>query len=295
MSAVTITNPSLQFHQTVLVAEPQAGQRAQQPAIPSDRHRSLSQSGFDGIAKIAPGQSWYLPVKRCSDCLFAALLLVLAAPVIAVGALLVKLTSRGPAFYRQVRLGKDGRPFTLFKLRTMRQDAEVGTGPVWSTENDPRITPLGHLLRRTHLDEFPQLWNVAKGEMSLVGPRPERPEFVARLDGEVPWYRERLNVRPGITGLAQLRLPADASLDSVRRKVVYDLYYVRFVTPWLDFKLLCLTAWRLFRELNRFVRRSVVLPDHAEIERGYQQAAGIERVEPETTHVTLSSISECRS
>jgi lipopolysaccharide/colanic/teichoic acid biosynthesis glycosyltransferase len=270
------------------------GQRALPPAIARDQHTSLSQSGIGGAASFVPGHSWYTPVKRVADCLFAAVLLVLASPVIAAAALMVKLTSRGPALYRQVRMGKDGRHFTLFKLRTMRQDAEAATGPVWSTENDPRITPLGHLLRRTHVDEFPQLWNVLRGEMSLVGPRPERPEFVARLDWEVPWYRERLNVRPGITGLAQMRLPADATIDCVRRKVIYDLYYVRFVTPWLDFKLLCLTAWRLLRELNRFVRHAVFLPDHEEIERGYQRAAGLTGQTTEAAPVTLSSLSETR-
>ncbi len=295
MSIGSIANPGLQRHQTVPLTEPVGAQRATPPAIASDVHASQSQSEFARAASFVPGHSWYTPVKRCADCLLAAVLLVLAAPVMAVGAILVKLTSRGPALYRQVRMGQGGRHFTLFKLRTMRQDAEAATGPVWSTENDPRITPLGHLLRRTHIDEFPQLWNVLRGEMSLVGPRPERPEFVARLDWEVPWYRERLNVRPGITGLAQMCLPADASIDSVRRKVVYDLYYVRYVTPGLDIKLMCLTAWRLLRELSRFFRRSVVLPDHAEIERGYQRAAGVKVETTEATPVTLRSLSESLS
>ncbi|MBI3863127.1 MAG: sugar transferase [Planctomycetia bacterium] len=293
MSIGSIATPGLEFHQTAPVAEPSPG-RTNPVAIASDRHATLSHLDFPGAATFTPGRSWYVPLKRGIDLLLASVLLVLTAPFIVAGALIVKLTSRGPAFYRQVRLGKDGRPFTLFKLRTMRQDAEAGTGPVWSTENDPRITPIGHLFRRTHIDEFPQLWNVVKGEMSLVGPRPERPEFVARLDWEIPWYRERLNVQPGITGLAQLRLPADASIDSVRQKVVYDLYYVRFMTPFMDVKLLFLTAWRLFCESVKFLRRAAVLPSHEEIERGYQFTAGMSLVPVDDEPVTLSSLSETR-
>ena len=121
---------------------------------------------------VEPRSSWYLRFKRGADLVAGAILLVLLSPCIAIGALLVKLTSRGPAFYRQVRVGLDGREFTLYKLRTMRQDAEAETGPVWSTEFDARVTPLGRLLRCSHIDEFPQLWNVLNGEMSLVGPRP---------------------------------------------------------------------------------------------------------------------------
>ena len=290
MSTGSITDQGLQVHLTLPASMLESGHRTAHPAIPSEHHVSLSDSGIGGIASVVPSQSWYIPCKRWAESLFSVALLVLVSPVIAVAAMLVKLTSRGPALYRQVRVGLNGRTFTLFKLRTMRQDAEAQTGPCWSTENDQRITPLGHLLRRTHIDEFPQLWNVAKGEMSLVGPRPERPEFVAKLDWEVPWYRERLQVRPGITGLAQLRLPADASLDCVRRKVVYDLYYVRYVTPWLDFKLMCLTAGRLLKELYKFCRHCAALPGADEIERGYQRAVGISTEESEVEHVSLNSI-----
>jgi lipopolysaccharide/colanic/teichoic acid biosynthesis glycosyltransferase len=204
----------------------------------------------------------------------AVVLLVLISPCIVLGALLVKLTSRGPAFYRQVRVGKDGREFMLYKLRSMRHNAEAETGPVWSTVFDSRVTPIGKLLRSSHIDEFPQLWNVMMGQMSLVGPRPERPEFVAKLDWEVPHYRERLNVRPGITGLAQLRLPADTTLESVRRKVEHDVYYVRHINPCLDLKLMLLTAWRFVRELNHFFWRCVRIPTDDDIERGFQQAVG---------------------
>jgi|SRR5579863_8950115 len=297
MSSGSLANPSLERHHALSLEDTVAGHRGKQTAavFQNERHAPLSEAGFGRATEVVPRLSWYIPCKRWAESCFAVALLVLASPVIILGAVLVKLTSRGPAFYRQVRVGLNGRPFTLFKLRTMRQDAESGTGPVWSTENDPRITPLGQLLRRTHIDEFPQLWNVAKGEMSLVGPRPERPEFVARLNWEIPSYRERLQVRPGITGLAQLRLPADASLDCVRRKVVYDVYYVRYLTPWLDIKLLCLTAGRLLKELYRFCYRGVVLPGPEEIERGYQRAVGTAAAETEFEHVSLNSIIEaCR-
>src|SRR5438477_13124907 len=166
----------------------------------------------------------------------------------------------------------------------MNNDAEAETGPVWSTANDSRVTALGHLLRRTHIDEFPQLWNVVRGEMSLVGRRPERPEFVAKLDWEIPYYRERLKVSPGITGLAQLRLPPDATLECVRRKVVHDVYYVRHVSPFLDVKLLCLTAWRLFKELYRSAWRCLILPSPDEIERGFRRAVGMNSNEPVHPH-----------
>src|SRR5439155_12868491 len=116
--------------------------------------------------------------------------------------LLVKLTSRGPALYTQTRLGRNGRPFTIYKLRTMQHRCESLTGARWSTPGDPRITPVGRFLRKTHLDELPQLWNVLRGDMALVGPRPERPEFVPQLEQAVPHYRDRLLVRPGVSGLA---------------------------------------------------------------------------------------------
>jgi lipopolysaccharide/colanic/teichoic acid biosynthesis glycosyltransferase len=224
---------------------------------------------------IEPRLSWYLSVKRCADLLGAVVLLVFLAPCVALGALLVKLTSRGPALFQQVRVGKDGRHFMLYKLRTMREDAEAVTGPVWSTEFDLRVTPFGRLLRRSHIDEFPQLWNVILGHMSLVGPRPERPEFVAKLDWEVPFYRERLKVRPGITGLAQLRLPADTTLESVRKKLEYDVYYVQHVSPWLDLKLMFFTAWRLFREVVHCGWKCCSIPTDNDIERGFQHALGL--------------------
>jgi len=202
--------------------------------------------------------SWYEPCKRLAECCGALVLLVLTAPLILLAAVLVKLTSRGPAFYSQTRLGRNGRPFTIYKIRTMVHNCESQTGVRWATYQDSRITAVGRFLRRTHLDELPQLWNVVRGDMSLVGPRPERPEIVVHLESAVPHYRDRLLVRPGLTGLAQIHLPADTDLESVRRKLVYDLYYLRRVSLWLDLQVVLGTlaylagipaAWsfRLFR------------------------------------------------
>jgi lipopolysaccharide/colanic/teichoic acid biosynthesis glycosyltransferase len=189
-----------------------------------------------------PSRCWYTACKSAVDFAIALVLLLLAAPVILFCALLVRLTSRGPAFYSQVRLGRGGRPFRIYKLRTMVHDCEKSSGARWSTPGDPRITLLGRFLRKTHLDELPQLWNVLRGDMSLVGPRPERPEFVPSLERAIPGYRDRLLIKPGVTGLAQVQLPADTDIASVRRKINYDLHYVRSVGLWLDLRLIVCTA-----------------------------------------------------
>jgi lipopolysaccharide/colanic/teichoic acid biosynthesis glycosyltransferase len=191
---------------------------------------------------VRPRLAWYLPCKFAADFAAALVLLVLAAPVILAAAALVKLTSRGPAFYTQVRVGRHGRLFTIIKLRTMIHKCESLTGPRWAIPGDPRITRVGQFLRRTHLDELPQLVNVLKGDMSLIGPRPERPEFFPELERALPAYRCRLAVRPGVTGLAQVLLPADTDLGSVRRKLACDLHYVERLSPLLDVRILACTA-----------------------------------------------------
>ncbi len=171
------------------------------------------------------------------------LLLLIVLPIIAISIVLVWLTSRGSAIYRQQRIGRRGKEFTLYKIRSMRIDAESRTGAVWTTcSRDPRITPVGRFLRLTHLDELPQLWNVVRGEMALVGPRPERPEFTTHLAEAIPQYYDRLAVLPGITGLAQLNLPPDTDLDSVRRKLKLDIEYIERGSFWLDVGLIVCTA-----------------------------------------------------
>jgi lipopolysaccharide/colanic/teichoic acid biosynthesis glycosyltransferase len=167
-------------------------------------------------------------------------------PVLLAAIVLVRLTSRGPALYSQIRLGFAGKPFRIYKIRTMVHDCERASGPRWSTAGDLRVLPVGRVLRRTHIDELPQLWNVLRGDMSLVGPRPERPEFVPQLEKVLPGYRERLAVAPGLAGLAQVYLPPDTDLESVRRKLAFDLYYVRARSSWLDFRILGATFCNLF-------------------------------------------------
>jgi lipopolysaccharide/colanic/teichoic acid biosynthesis glycosyltransferase len=183
--------------------------------------------------------------KGPADSVLAALLLLATAPVMALAVALIKATSSGPAFYSQVRVGRRGRPFLIYKLRSMFHECEARSGPQWSRHGDQRVTAVGRFLRTTHIDELPQLWNVLRGDMSLVGPRPERPEFVPDLDRLIPRYRDRLLVRPGLTGLAQVQLPPDTHLDSVRKKLAYDLFYVRHLSPWLDVQLLLATAWHV--------------------------------------------------
>lgn len=173
-------------------------------------------------------------IKRAVDLCAAAGGLAVLAPLLVVLAALIKLESKGPAIYRQRRLGLDCQPFRMLKFRSMADQAEQETGPVWATPNDPRCTRLGRLLRPLHLDELPQLVNVLRGEMSLVGPRPERPELAEDLLATMPVYRKRLSVKPGVTGWAQVNQGYDRALDDVRRKLEYDLFYVKRCGPLLD-------------------------------------------------------------
>jgi lipopolysaccharide/colanic/teichoic acid biosynthesis glycosyltransferase len=171
-----------------------------------------------------------------------ALLLVLLAPALGLAALLVRLTSKGPALYKQVRQGKQGKEFTIFKFRTMYHDCETRTGACWSVPGDSRITRIGRLFRDFHVDELPQLWNVVRGDMRFLGPRPERPEIAAGLIESISRYEERLQVAPGLTGLAQILLPPDFNLQSVRRKLAYDLYLLENASFALHFKILICTV-----------------------------------------------------
>jgi sugar transferase (PEP-CTERM system associated) len=177
-------------------------------------------------------------VKRAFDIGIAAAMFVLALPVMAIVALAVKATSSGPVLYRQQRVGEGGRVFEIYKFRSMRADAEAATGAVWARPDDPRVTPVGRLLRRSRLDELPQLWNVLRGDMSFVGPRPERPEFVARLTEEIPFYGVRHFVRPGLTGWAQVRYAYGASVEDALEKLQYDLFYIKHLSLALDLYIL---------------------------------------------------------
>jgi lipopolysaccharide/colanic/teichoic acid biosynthesis glycosyltransferase len=218
------------------------------------------------------GTTWYGMSKVVGDAVCALVLLVLSAPLLLLAALAIKLTSRGPVFYSQTRVGRGGRPYTIYKLRTMTHNCERHSGARWSTKGDSRITPVGRFLRRTHIDELPQLWNVLRGDMSLVGPRPERPEFIPQLAAEIPGYRERLLVRPGLTGLAQVQLPPDTDLGSVRRKLAYDLYYIEHVGFWLDLRLLLNTACHVVGIPFSWSGRLLLIPSGEAVEQAYETA-----------------------
>lgn len=212
------------------------------------------------------GHTLAAALRRVLDVAVSSLLLVLLAPLMAVIAAAIRLDSSGPILYRQTRVGRSRRKggrsagggagdrdrggfedalatFTLYKFRSMYADAEEGTGAVWAREEDERITAVGRWLRRLHLDEIPQLWNVLRGDMALVGPRPERPEFVRDLAEEVPQYTHRLLVRPGLTGLAQVSQESDRSVEDVSRKITYDLEYLRRRSLWLDLRILLRTPF----------------------------------------------------
>ena len=193
--------------------------------------------------------SAYFRWKGIFDRGLAAVLLVPGIPLIGLSIVLVRLTSKGPGIYRQTRVGIGRRIFTMYKIRTMRHDAEDETGPVWakSNDSDDRITPVGRFLRKTHLDELPQLLNIIKGQMSLIGPRPERPEFVAALVREIPNYLDRIAIKPGIAGLAQINLDPDIDAESVRRKLVLDTEYVKHATVLLDARVLLATFLYMLR------------------------------------------------
>jgi lipopolysaccharide/colanic/teichoic acid biosynthesis glycosyltransferase len=235
--------------------------------------RSLAEVAPAALPAPSLAQRLYAPVRRVLDFTAALALLIVSSPVLLLAALLVRYTSRGPAFYTQVRTGRGGKPFTIYKVRTMVDNCESLTGPRWTIPGDPRITPIGWVLRRTHLDELPQLLNVLKGDMSLIGPRPERPEFVARLERAVPGYAARHHVLPGITGLAQVQLPPDTDVASVARKLQYDLYYVRRWSLLLDLRIVVATVLHMAGVSFDRLRALHVVPTAAQVERADEPPA----------------------
>ena len=184
---------------------------------------------------------WEESLKRMLDVVVSAVILMVGLPVWLLIAAIIKLESPGPVLYKQERVGKDGQRFRIIKFRSMREDAEK-EGPQWANRKDPRVTRVGKWLRKLHLDEVPQLINVMKGQMSLVGPRPERPVFVESLSKEIPLYNRRLKVRPGITGWAQVKHRYDETIEDVKKKVQYDLYYIENMSLRMDMKIILNTA-----------------------------------------------------
>ncbi|MGC1484112.1 MAG: TIGR03013 family XrtA/PEP-CTERM system glycosyltransferase [Candidatus Acidiferrum sp.] len=189
----------------------------------------------------SPGSSAsrpFLIYKRLASAIISIIGLLLTLPLLPFVVLAIKLSSPGQVLYSQSRVGRDGTVFRCYKFRTMRSDAEADSGPTWAKDDDPRITPVGKILRKTRMDEIPQLWNVLKGEMSLVGPRPERPEFVEGLTQEIPYYQLRHSVRPGITGWAQVLYKYGSTVEDAKEKLRYDLYYIKNASVGLDLLIL---------------------------------------------------------
>jgi len=183
---------------------------------------------------------WEEATKRFLDVAVSSVVLVAGFPLWLLIAVLIKIESAGPVLYKQERVGKDGGRFRMIKFRSMQQNAEEG-GPQWSGKRDPRVTRVGRILRQLHVDEIPQMWNVLKGEMSFIGPRAERPVFVEELSREIPLYLRRLKVRPGVTGWAQVKHKYDETIDDVRKKVEYDLFYIENMSLRMDFKIVLST------------------------------------------------------
>ena len=192
------------------------------------------------LVEISPEQMplWEKTVKRLLDISVSMVALLLSLPLYLVVSIIIRATSEGPIIFKQTRVGKNGRNFTIIKFRTMHMNAEDETGPTWAKENDPRVTRVGYWLRKLRIDEIPQFWNVLKGDMSLVGPRPERPHFVEQFSSQIPLYKRRLRVRPGITGWAQVKWKYGGSLDTVREKTKYDLFYIENISLKMDTKIL---------------------------------------------------------
>ena len=179
--------------------------------------------------------------KRIMDIVIASFSLIILMPLCLLIAALIKITSKGPIFYSQIRSGKDGKNFEIYKFRTMRTDAEKESGPVWAKAKDNRITPIGKFLRKSRIDEIPQFFNVLEGDMSVIGPRPERPMFVKQLEGQIGDYRKRMAVKPGITGLAQVHHRYDESIADVRKKVKYDILYIKNICFSTDIRIILRT------------------------------------------------------
>jgi sugar transferase (PEP-CTERM system associated) len=196
----------------------------------------LSSDGFHLLSR-----DYIQKIKRVLDCVVSGLLLALFAPLMVVIALAIRLESPGPVFYRQNRVGRGGEVFSVFKFRSMRQDAEK-QGAQWAREKDPRVTRVGRYIRALRFDELPQILNIFRGDMSLVGPRPERPEFVEHLETAIPYYSVRHCVRPGLTGWAQVNYPYGATIEDALRKLEYDLYYLKNMSVLLDLKIILRTV-----------------------------------------------------
>jgi Undecaprenyl-phosphate glucose phosphotransferase len=248
LSHVFIALPMNRYHEARKVFDRLSGTLAEVRLVadvPALAGFSLNVTNLDGLPVIGLRESPHfglnIVVKRAMDIVLSALALIVLAPLLLSIAALVKFTSKGPIFFRQERCGLNGKTFHMLKFRSMRVDAEKQTGAVWAQKDDPRRTWLGTILRKTSLDELPQLFNVLKGDMSLVGPRPERPVFIQEFNKTIPNYNARHRVKAGITGWAQVH--GWRGNTSLRKRVQYDLYYITHWTPWLDIRIMWMTVW----------------------------------------------------
>lgn len=232
-------------------------------------------------ASAFPPRGWAKEfAKRALDLTAALALLTLTFPLILLAMALVKATSRGPALYSQVRVGRRGKLFHIYKIRSMRQDAESISGATWCKPGDSRITRVGLWLRKTHVDELPQLWNVLRGDMSMIGPRPERPEFVVQLESAIAHYNARLLMRPGITGFAQIQLPPDTDLESVKLKLAYDLHYVRHADFLFDVRIYFGTAMKVAGAAFASIRSWLGFADQEAVTYEYRSLDAVPRRRP---------------
>jgi len=235
----SISSPAIK---SVYLPEDTANNHTQQKArAPEPTSLFLILSGIGGMI-IRFARRSFERFKRYADLILSVLGLLALSPLLIIAAAFIKITSPGPIIYRQDRVGRGGRTFRIYKLRTMRVDAEKNSGAVWARENDPRITPIGRILRKTHIDEIPQLLNVINGEMSIVGPRPERPEIVHELKEVIRDYEKRLQVKPGITGLAQVWHKYDETIEDVKKKIKYDLLYIKKMCLLVDLRIIANTC-----------------------------------------------------
>ena len=203
-----------------------------------------------------PSATFQSRLKRVGDIAVASVLLIITSPLVIISAFLIKFVDQGPIFYSQIRVGLYGKPYRIWKLRSMRTDAEK-LGPQWSLRSDPRVTKVGSFLRRTRLDELPQLWCVLTGSMSLIGPRPERPEFDQLLTEQLPYYETRHTIRPGLSGWAQVNYPYGASISDSANKLSYDLFYIKNYSLLLDFLILFKTMRLVFNAKGAFPVSSI--------------------------------------
>jgi len=223
----------------------QASGQAKRTRAPEPSTMALFGSGVIGMMISFVRRTYHI-AKRTIDIVGSLIAFVVLSPLFIFAIVLIKLTSKGPVLFTQERVGKDGAIFKIYKFRTMKVDAEKETGPVWAAKNDNRLIPVGQFLRKAHIDEIPQFINVLKGEMSIIGPRPERPIFVEKFKKEISDYEKRLTIKPGITGLAQVWHKYDETIADVRKKIKYDLLYIRKVCLWTDLRIILRTVRVVF-------------------------------------------------